>query len=33
MTDKSKEIQKRVEGSREDIIEFMRDIVAIPSMD
>ena len=33
MTDKSKEIQKRVEGSREDIIEFMREIVAIPSMD
>ena len=33
MTDTSKEIQKRVEGSREDIIEFMRDIVAIPSMD
>ncbi|HNA88004.1 MAG TPA: YgeY family selenium metabolism-linked hydrolase [Anaerolineales bacterium] len=33
MTDKTKEIQKRVEGSREDILEFMREIVAIPSMD
>ena len=33
MTDKIKEIQKRVQSSREDIIEFMRDIVAIPSMD
>ncbi|MCB9144330.1 MAG: YgeY family selenium metabolism-linked hydrolase [Anaerolineales bacterium] len=33
MTDKTKEIQKRVEASREDIIEFMREIVAIPSMD
>jgi putative selenium metabolism hydrolase len=33
MTDKTKEIQKRVQSSREDIIEFMRDIVAIPSMD
>ena len=27
------EIQKRVQASREDIIEFMREIVAIPSMD
>jgi len=33
MTDTTKEIQKRVQSSREDIIEFMRDIVAIPSMD
>ena len=33
MTDKAKEIQKRVEAAREDIIEFMREIVAIPSMD
>jgi putative selenium metabolism hydrolase len=28
-----KEIQTRVAGAREDIIQFMRDIVAIPSMD
>jgi putative selenium metabolism hydrolase len=27
------EIQKRVEASREDIIKFMRDLVAIPSME
>ena len=33
MTDKIKEIQKRVQSSREEIIQFMRDIVAIPSMD
>ena len=33
MTDKAKEIQKRVGAAREDIIEFMRDVVAIPSMD
>ncbi|HND47534.1 MAG TPA: YgeY family selenium metabolism-linked hydrolase [Anaerolineales bacterium] len=33
MTNTTKEIQKRVQSSREDIIEFMRDIVAIPSMD
>ncbi len=33
MTDKILEIQKRVQSSREDIIEFMREIVAIPSMD
>ena len=33
MTDTTKEIQKKVQSSREDIIEFMRDIVAIPSMD
>ena len=33
MTDKTKEIQKRVESAREDIIKFMRDIVAIPSME
>lgn len=33
MTDKAKEIQKRVEAAREDIIKFMRDIVAIPSME
>ena len=33
MTDKVQEIQKRVEAAREDIIKFMRDIVAIPSMD
>ncbi|MBK6793472.1 MAG: YgeY family selenium metabolism-linked hydrolase [Anaerolineales bacterium] len=33
MTDKTKEIQKRVEAAREDIIKFMRDIVAIPSME
>ncbi|HAX70393.1 MAG TPA: YgeY family selenium metabolism-linked hydrolase [Anaerolineales bacterium] len=33
MTEKVKEIQKRVEAAREDIIKFMRDIVAIPSME
>lgn len=33
MTDKTQEIQKRVEAAREDIIKFMREIVAIPSMD
>ena len=33
MTDKIKELQKLVEASREDIIKFMRDIVAIPSME
>jgi putative selenium metabolism hydrolase len=33
MTDTIKEIQKRVEASREDIIKFMREIVAIPSME
>lgn len=33
MTDTAKEIQKRVEAAREDIIKFMREIVAIPSMD
>lgn len=33
MTDKTKEIQQRVEAAREDIIKFMRDIVAIPSME
>lgn len=33
MTDIQKEIQKRVQSSREDIIQFMMDIVAIPSMD
>jgi acetylornithine deacetylase/succinyl-diaminopimelate desuccinylase-like protein len=33
MTDKIQEIQKRVEASREDIIKFMREICAIPSMD
>ncbi|MBV6392096.1 MAG: Succinyl-diaminopimelate desuccinylase [Anaerolineales bacterium] len=33
MTDKAKEIQKRVEAAREDIITFMREIVAIPSME
>jgi putative selenium metabolism hydrolase len=33
MTDKSKEIQKRVQESREDIIKFMREICAIPSME
>ncbi|MBK6647207.1 MAG: YgeY family selenium metabolism-linked hydrolase [Anaerolineales bacterium] len=33
MTDKAKEIQKRVEAAREDIIKFMREIVAIPSME
>jgi putative selenium metabolism hydrolase len=33
MTDVVKEIQKRVEASREDIIKFMREICAIPSME
>ncbi len=33
MIEKIKEVQKRVEASREDIIKFMRDIVAIPSME
>jgi putative selenium metabolism hydrolase len=33
MTDKIKEVQKRVESSREDIIKFMREICAIPSME
>lgn len=33
MTDKVKEIQQRVEAAREDIIKFMREIVAIPSME
>lgn len=33
MTDKAQEIQKRVGAAREDIIKFMRDIVAIPSME
>ncbi|MCL4275221.1 MAG: YgeY family selenium metabolism-linked hydrolase [Anaerolineales bacterium] len=33
MTDKTQEIQKRVEAAREDIIKFMREIVAIPSME
>ncbi|MBI3169467.1 MAG: YgeY family selenium metabolism-linked hydrolase, partial [Chloroflexi bacterium] len=33
MADKAKEIQKRVEAAREDIIKFMREIVAIPSME
>lgn len=33
MTDQVKEIQKRVLASRDDIIKFMREIVAIPSMD
>lgn len=33
MTEKVKEIQNRVEAAREDIIKFMRDIVAIPSME
>ncbi len=33
MTDKVKEIQKRVEASRDDIIKFMREICAIPSME
>ncbi|MBK7454433.1 MAG: YgeY family selenium metabolism-linked hydrolase [Anaerolineales bacterium] len=33
MTDKVQEIQKRVESSREDIIKFMREICAIPSME
>jgi putative selenium metabolism hydrolase len=33
MTDIVKEIQKRVQDSREDIIKFMREICAIPSME
>ncbi|MBK8419109.1 YgeY family selenium metabolism-linked hydrolase [Candidatus Villigracilis saccharophilus] len=33
MTDKIQEIQKRVESSRDDIIKFMREICAIPSME
>ena len=33
MTDRLNEIQKRVNGSREDLIQFMLDICAIPSMD
>jgi len=33
MTDKIKEIKKRVQDSREDIIKFMREICAIPSME
>ncbi|HRQ32899.1 MAG TPA: YgeY family selenium metabolism-linked hydrolase, partial [Anaerolineales bacterium] len=33
MTDKMQEIQKRVAEQREDIIEFLREIVAIPSME
>jgi len=33
MTDKIKDIQKRVQDSREDIIKFMREICAIPSME
>jgi putative selenium metabolism hydrolase len=33
MTDTIQEIQKRVEASREDIIKFMREICAIPSME
>ena len=33
MTDKLKEIQSRVNGSREDIIQFMLEICEIPSMD
>lgn len=33
MSDQMKEIQSWVEGKREDIIQFMRDICAIPSMD
>ncbi|MCX6059792.1 MAG: YgeY family selenium metabolism-linked hydrolase [Chloroflexi bacterium] len=33
MTDKIQEIQKRVDASREDIIKFMREICAIPSME
>lgn len=33
MTDKIQEIQKRVQVSREDIIQFMLEIVEIPSMD
>ncbi|MCL4259641.1 MAG: YgeY family selenium metabolism-linked hydrolase [Anaerolineales bacterium] len=33
MADKMQEIQKRVAEQREDIIEFLREIVAIPSME
>ena len=33
MTDKTQEIQKRVQAAREDIIQFMLEIVEIPSMD
>lgn len=33
MSDKVTEIQKRVQAARNDIIQFMLDIVAIPSMD
>jgi len=33
MTDNLIEVQKRVHGSREDLIQFMLDICAIPSMD
>ncbi len=33
MTDKLKEIQQRVNSSREDLIQFMLEICAIPSMD
>jgi len=33
MTDKTQEVQKRVQAAREDIIKFMRDLVAIPSME
>jgi putative selenium metabolism hydrolase len=33
MADKIKDIQKRVQDSREDIIKFMREICAIPSME
>lgn len=33
MTDKIQEIQKRVQAAREDIIQFMLEIVEIPSMD
>ena len=33
MTDKVVEIQSRVEASKEEIIKFMREICAIPSME
>src|SRR5688572_27542039 len=33
MTEKVSEIQKQVQAVREDMIEFMREICAIPSMD
>ena len=33
MTEKIQEIQKRVQAAREDIIQFMLEIVEIPSMD